>query len=72
MPFYAQWFREIGFEDVVERKFYWPINAWAKGKYYKDIAEMFQEDILNGLEGLSVKVLGNLGWSKVKVLKFLP
>jgi hypothetical protein len=71
VPKYKQWFEEIGFEDVVEKKYYWPINAWAKGKYYKQLSVYVQADFLNGVEGLSLKVMGSMGWSAQQVRDFL-
>jgi len=68
---YKRWLEEIGFEDVVERDFYWPTSAWAKGKYYKQIAALFQADMLNGLEGVSLKVLGVLGWTADDIRAFI-
>jgi hypothetical protein len=54
---YAKWMREIGFEDIVEKRFYWPTSPWAKGEYFKQLAIYFREDMLNGLEGVSMKML---------------
>jgi hypothetical protein len=69
---YAEWMREIGFEDVVEKNFYWPTSSWAKGKYFKQIGIYFQEDMLNGLEGMSMKVLTRfMGWTPEEVQAFL-
>ncbi|KAF4631699.1 hypothetical protein G7Y89_g6432 [Cudoniella acicularis] len=47
---YAQWFRDAGFECVVERQFKWPSNTWPKGKKQKTLG-MWQ--LANGLDGLS-------------------
>lgn len=58
---------EIGFEDVVEEKFFWPNNTWAKGKYFKEIGALVCKDFLNGVEGISLKVLGHLGWTAEEV-----
>lgn len=60
---YKRWMEEVGFEDVVEKSFSWPTSPWAKGKYFKEIALYFQENTLTGLEALSLKVIGILGWS---------
>jgi hypothetical protein len=69
---YAHWMREIGFEDVVERDFYWPTSTWAKGEHLKQVASYFQADMLNGLEGLSLKILTRfMGWSADEVKAFL-
>jgi hypothetical protein len=68
---YKRWMEEVGFEDVVEKDFYWPTSVWAKGKYYKQIAALFQADMLNGLEGVSLKVLGVLGWTADDIRAFI-
>jgi SAM-dependent methyltransferase len=68
---YKQWLEEIGFEDVVEKKFYWPTNPWAKGKYYKALALLFQEDMSAGLEGASLRVLSLLGWDVPTIKEFV-
>ena len=68
---YKRWFEEIGFEDIVERRFFWPLSPWAKGDYYKTVASFFQEDMLRGVEGISLKVLGYLGWSATEMQDFL-
>jgi hypothetical protein len=70
--YYKQWLSEIGFEDVVEKRFFWPTSPWAKGKYYKTIGACFQQDLSNGLEGISLKVLKALGWTTEEILAFLP
>ena len=56
---------------MVEKKFYWPVNAWAKGKYYKQISVYAQEDFLSGLEGLSLKIMGSMGYSADEVREML-
>ncbi len=58
-----RYFEELGFQNVVERRFYWPIGAWAKGDYYKNIGSCFMEDIKGGMEPISMKLLPILGWS---------
>lgn len=60
---YRRWMNEAGFENVTERKFYWPVNPWPKGSYYKTLGAYVQQDLLNGMEGLSLKLLGLQGWS---------
>jgi len=70
--YYKKWMEEIGFEDVVEKRFFWPTSPWAKGRYYKAIAAYFQADLLKGVEGLSLKVLKALDWTAEEVQAFLP
>ncbi|KAK3328064.1 S-adenosyl-L-methionine-dependent methyltransferase [Cercophora scortea] len=68
---YKRWLEEAGFEDVVERRLYYPTSPWPKGKYYKTIAAYFQEDLLIGLDALSLKVMGALGMSPDEIREFL-
>lgn len=69
---YAQWMREIGFEDVEEKTFYWPTRPWPKDKHLKQLSLYVQEDVLSGLEGISMKILtGQLGWLAEEVQVFL-
>jgi hypothetical protein len=71
VQYYKHWMEEIGFEDVAEKTFYWPVNSWAKGAYYKQISVYAEADFLNALEGLSLKVMGSMGWSAEEVRAFL-
>lgn len=71
VQFYKTWMKEIGFEDVLEKTFYWPLSPWVKGGYYKEISKYAQADFLGGLEGLSLKVMGSMGWSAERVQEFL-
>ncbi|KAF7865930.1 hypothetical protein EAF04_006094 [Stromatinia cepivora] len=64
---YKRWMQDIGFEEVVEEKFFWPVNSWARGAYFKEIGGYVLRDLSNGLEGLSLKVLGGLGWKAEEV-----
>ena len=68
---YKRYLEEAGFESVTERRFYWPLSPWAKGKYYRTVAEFFQEDMLSGVDGISFKVLGALGWHIDEIRVFL-
>jgi hypothetical protein len=68
---YKRWMEKIGFKDVVEKSFYWPTSQWARGEYFKDIAMLHQENTLRGLEALSLKVMGSIGWSAEEVQVFL-
>lgn len=70
--YYKKWMEETGFEDVVEKRFFWPTSPWAKGEYYKAIAAYFPADLLKGAEGLSLKVLKALDWTAEEVQAFVP
>lgn len=63
---------EIGFVDVEERRFAWPLNTWPKAKKDKLVATWMQEDLLTGLQGLSMGLLTRgLGWSTQEVESLL-
>lgn len=68
---YRQYMEDVGLEDIVEKTFYWPTSTWARGQYFKDVSLLFQEDLLNALEGVSLKVMGIMGWSVEEILVFL-
>ncbi|KAF2663539.1 S-adenosyl-L-methionine-dependent methyltransferase [Microthyrium microscopicum] len=70
-PNYKRWMEELGFEDVVEKLYYWPTSGWAKGEYYKALAAYWQVNLVGGLEGISMKVMTGLGWKEDDVRIFL-
>ena len=57
VPRYKEYLEEIGFVDVVERKFHWPIGPWAKGKQNKNLGVWARANLLQSLGGLSMAVL---------------
>lgn len=50
-------FEEAGFVGVTEKHFQWPMNTWPKGERMKTLGSYWREDLLRGLEGLSMVVL---------------
>ena len=67
---YVRFFEEAGFVDVVENHFQWPMNTWPKGERMKMLGRYWQEDMLRGLESLSMAVLTRgAGFTKEKVLE---
>lgn len=64
---YKKYFEEVGFINVVEKRFYWPLGMWAKGDYFKSLAVYWREDMMRGIEPLSMKLLPLLGWSKDEI-----
>lgn len=69
---YPQYFQAAGFEDIVVRTFYWPTNDWPKGEYLKRVGLLFREDLMEGLEGLSMKLMMVvLGWDRERVAQLL-
>lgn len=70
-PKYRRYFEEAGFVDVVEEKFQWPFNTWPKGKYFKELGRWYNEDLNQGLEGITMATLTRaFGWSREEVGKF--
>ncbi|KAG0645880.1 putative methyltransferase tdiE [Hyphodiscus hymeniophilus] len=69
---YPEYFIAAGFEEIRAKKFFWPSNTWPKGEYLKHLSVYFQKDLMDGLEGLSMKLFTNfLGWTKEQVQEFL-
>jgi trans-aconitate methyltransferase len=65
---YKSYFEEVGFVDIVEKQFTWPIGSWAKGPRMKPIGAWVKEDVLTGLHGWSTAVLTRgLGMSSEEV-----
>ena len=69
---YVEWMEEIGFEDVVERTFYWPTNPWPKDKHLKLIGVYVQENLSRATKAVSFPMMSQYkGWSQERVDKFL-
>jgi len=70
---YAQWMQELGFEDVVEKDYYWPSSPWAKGEHLKRIAENFKRYMTGNIDGLTMRTYTQvLGWTPEEVKAFTP
>jgi len=53
---------ERGFQNVGERPLKIPLGPWAKGKKEKQIGIMAQKDMVDGLDGVSTKLLLMMGY----------
>jgi hypothetical protein len=62
VPNYARWMREIGFEDVQERRFFLATGTWPKDDVDKKLGAWQLENWLAGLEGMTVRNLARIGW----------
>ncbi|KAK4504401.1 hypothetical protein PRZ48_005317 [Zasmidium cellare] len=64
--------REAGFEEVVERRFKWPIGPWSSDKKLKEIGRW---NLLNWEEGMEGWVMAPytrvLGWTPAQVADWL-
>lgn len=48
---------ELGFVDIVERHFQWPVGTWAKGEKMKMLGSCMREDLLSGIQGASMGIM---------------
>ncbi len=53
---YGRWMQEIGFVDIVEKRYALPTNPWAKGSDKKELGFMQMTNIMNGLTGMTTKL----------------
>jgi hypothetical protein len=64
--------KEVGFVNVVEKLYVWPMGTWAKGKTMKTLGALFREDSLSGLHaGSSIILTRGCGMSPEEVELFL-
>ncbi|KKY21449.1 putative methyltransferase domain-containing protein [Phaeomoniella chlamydospora] len=69
---YAQWLQELGFVDVVEKHYVCPGNTWPKGKYFKTLGILLNQNVKLGFEGLSMAVMTRgLRMSEDEVMKLV-
>jgi hypothetical protein len=69
---YKKWMEEVGFVDVKETIFAWPMNTWPRGKYHKTLGAWAGQNIKDGLEGFSVAALTMAhGWTADEVKALL-
>jgi hypothetical protein len=68
---YKTWMAQAGFQDVVEKRFYWPVGTWAKGEFAKTLGALCRVIVETALEAVSLKLLLMLGWKSDDVATFL-
>lgn len=72
VPDYAQMMKEVGFKDIVERKYAWPGNTWPKGVKQKTMGVWMNRNALEGLEAVSLAMMTrSLGMPIEEVQKIL-
>lgn len=54
---YKQYLEKAGFEDVVEKRYEWPLGTWAKSERMKTIGRLYREETLQMLESFSMAVM---------------
>jgi len=67
---YRRWMEEVGFVNVEEKLFLWPINTWPRDPHLKKVGFRYQRDMLELITGLKPPLMRGLGWSLEEVDKF--
>lgn len=63
---------EVGFVEVDEKPFKWPINRWPKEKRFKELGEWSKSNTTDLVEGLTMALFTRvLGWTAEEVQVFL-
>ncbi|KAK3899987.1 S-adenosyl-L-methionine-dependent methyltransferase [Staphylotrichum tortipilum] len=63
-----QWVADAGFTNIEHRTFRVPIGPWPRDARLKEVGAWNLEQVLNGLEGLSMRLYtGVLGWGEEEV-----
>ena len=58
----------LGFEDVVEKRYKWPIGAWAKDRKLKEIGRWSLPGMIDSLDAFAMGLLTRqLGWCQEQV-----
>ncbi|KAH6890278.1 S-adenosyl-L-methionine-dependent methyltransferase [Thelonectria olida] len=69
---FAQVMAEVGFIDIVETRFKWPVNTWAKEKKFKELGAWNNENASQVLESATLAAFTRaLGWTTEEVNVFL-
>ncbi|QKD52025.2 S-adenosyl-L-methionine-dependent methyltransferase [Fusarium oxysporum Fo47] len=64
--------QEVGFVDVVDKRFKWPTNPWPRDKKYKELGTWNHYNSSNALESLTMASFSRAhGWSRDEVIMFL-
>jgi hypothetical protein len=67
VQYYAQWMREIGLVDVVDRRFFLPAGRWPKEKKDKKLGLYHLENYLAFVAGITPKSYAALGWGDAEI-----
>ncbi|KAF5557763.1 methyltransferase [Fusarium phyllophilum] len=64
--------QEVGFADVVDKRFKWPTSPWPRDKKYKELGMWNNHNASNALESLTMASFSRAhGWSREEVITFL-
>jgi len=71
-PKLERWVRDAGFINIRREKFKMPVGSWAKEKRLKEIGMLNLAQLLEGLEGFSLRSFCQvLGWERDELLDLL-
>ncbi|KAF4870333.1 Secondary metabolism regulator LAE1 [Colletotrichum siamense] len=66
------WVKDAGFQDISHKRLKVPVGPWLKDKWFSDLGAMNLTQLLNGLEGFSLRVFcGILGQTESEVQALL-
>lgn len=68
---YKRWMEEVGFMNVHERLYRWPISTWPRDPHLKKLGFWFQQDLLEVIGSMKVILTKGLGWSQEQAEVFL-
>jgi hypothetical protein len=60
---YKRWMEEVGFVNVEEKIFFWPVNTWPRDPHLKKLGYWYGQDLLGLVSGLKAPL--------VRILEFL-
>jgi len=68
---YKAMMQKAGFVNIKEHHFKWPLSAWPKDPYYKEMGAWCFANLDGGLEGLTLGLFTRaLKWTKEETLLF--
>lgn len=71
-PHLEGWVRGAGFQQIHHERFVIPIGPWARNRRLKELGWLNLEQMVNGLEGFSFRLLGHvLGWDHDQIVETL-
>lgn len=68
---YKEWMEQIGFENVRELKYKIPINTWPKDRFMKRLGEWNLINMIEGLEGYTMRLFTTVGGMSVGEVELL-
>ncbi|KAH8651185.1 S-adenosyl-L-methionine-dependent methyltransferase [Xylariales sp. PMI_506] len=67
LDLYKEWLKQVGFVDVTERRFLWPMGGWPKHPQLKLLGGYARQNMFEGVRGASYKMLRLAGMPEAEV-----